>query len=439
MTLIYRRIIYVTFFLIFFIVTPLIILYTEGYRYNFEKGRIQKTGVLIISSIPQRANIYLNESLVKNKVTPAKIERVLPGDYEIRLEKEGYHPWRKRLPVYANITTFAEKIMLWKKNWPEMIYQAGIDQWWPAGDQQKIAYATKENKIFFLNLNNQKQTSHQLPAESEIEIIGWSNTDKKLAVTITASREKYYLIFNWERPNLEPIKFPDHKYKSVKWDLKNDYLIYGLNEQGIWQLDLFTEKRTKIAAVTDTDDFIIIDGQIYLYQNQKIIKLPSDPQITGQEIGRIRCENCHFINQWSEKLLLFDQKNQNLFFIDSQGRIPVSQVKAKKINWLNQRTLIFYNDWEIWIYHLDRREPELITRLGQEITQAIWHPEGKHIIFSFADKIKIIELDNREMRNIIDLAETKNSDQLALDRRGYNLYFTDEINDATWILKLPLQ
>ena len=121
MTLIYRRITYSIFIIIFLIAAPTVILYTQGYRFNFEKGRIQKTGILVISSVPRRADIFLNGKKIENKTTPARLENILPADYEIKLAKNGYHDWNKRLTVLENSSTFAEKILLWKNSLPNNI------------------------------------------------------------------------------------------------------------------------------------------------------------------------------------------------------------------------------------------------------------------------------------------------------------------------------
>lgn len=94
MSLRVRRIIYLTFILIFAIATPLIILYTAGYRYNLKKNKIQKTGILILKSRPKEATIYLNEKIQKEK-TPARIANLLPEDYFVRVEKENFYPWQK--------------------------------------------------------------------------------------------------------------------------------------------------------------------------------------------------------------------------------------------------------------------------------------------------------------------------------------------------------
>ena len=98
MTLLYRRITYITFIIIFLILAPAAILYTQGFRYNFHYSRVQKTGIMIISSMPRRAQISLNGTVYDKDTTPTKVENMLPGDYEITLTKEGYHNGTKNCP-----------------------------------------------------------------------------------------------------------------------------------------------------------------------------------------------------------------------------------------------------------------------------------------------------------------------------------------------------
>ncbi|MEI7480670.1 MAG: PEGA domain-containing protein, partial [bacterium] len=112
--LIYRRITYSLFIILFLIVTPLIIFYTQGYRFNFKNQHIQQTGILVISSNPKKADITLNDKYTE-KNTPTRLENLMPGNYNIKLSKPGYYSWEKKLPIYENYTSFAENILLWKQ------------------------------------------------------------------------------------------------------------------------------------------------------------------------------------------------------------------------------------------------------------------------------------------------------------------------------------
>ena len=112
MTLKTRRLLYISFILAFLIITSSLILYATGYRIKLTwpidfNQTFQKTGMFIFDTEPHGAKIYLNkkpqelffkkiftreESFIK---TPTKIKNLLPGEYDITLELEGYWPWRK--------------------------------------------------------------------------------------------------------------------------------------------------------------------------------------------------------------------------------------------------------------------------------------------------------------------------------------------------------
>ena len=88
MTYTTRRIIFYTFAVLFLIAAPALILFTEGFRFNLQTGRLERLGVLVIKSKPEEATITLSNKISEEK-TPASIK--LPADdYPITVSKEGY-------------------------------------------------------------------------------------------------------------------------------------------------------------------------------------------------------------------------------------------------------------------------------------------------------------------------------------------------------------
>jgi len=53
----HRRYIFLLFLLSFFILAPLIVLYTAGYRYNITTGTVLRTGILSAASTPKGAAV----------------------------------------------------------------------------------------------------------------------------------------------------------------------------------------------------------------------------------------------------------------------------------------------------------------------------------------------------------------------------------------------
>ena len=246
-----------------------------------------------------------------------------------------------------------------------------------------------------------------------------------------------YLIFNAERYQSAPVTI-NNNYNSVKWDLKNDNLIYGADTKSVWKIDLFSAKASRILT-KEVSDFLINGDIIYFYYKDVIYRQKISGNSQVEIIDGLKCQDCKFINHEFDRLLLLDKKYQELFIIDPSSKNKTIKREAKNIAWLKKDTLLFYNNWEIWIYEIDKEEPEIITRIGTGIGEALWHPEGRHIIFNNEDKIKIIELDNRELRNVIELFSGAQINYLALDDKGRNIYFQATINDKKYLMELPIE
>lgn len=433
--LVFRRIIYVSFIIIFLVITPLIILYTEGYRYNFKRGKVQKTGIFIISSMPKKADVYLNGKIIEGDQTPARIEKLLPADYEIKLAKQGYHNWTKKLQISENSTTFAENVILWKNNLPIQLSEYQIIDWLTSPDNKKVVFVTQDRKIITLDLNNQEfHDIYQAGQYTNPQILEWSNTGKKILI----KSDDKYLVLDTERYYIQPTIIDDNDYKSVKWNLKNDNMLYASNNLGIWRVDLFTREK-KLVFNKEISDFIINSDIIYYFYKDIVYKQKLSENNNPEIIDGIKCPDCLFLNYNFPRLLLLNKESQELFIIDPEMKNKTIKKEANNIFWLNKNTFLFYNSWEIWIYELDKREPELITRIGSGIDEAIWHPEGRHIIFTSENKIKMIELDNRELRNVIELFSGLKINHLTINDDGKNIYFSAIISDKEYVMELNIK
>src|SRR3989344_4432712 len=107
MTLRTRRILLYTSILVFIIFTPLLILYAQGYRYDFNEKKLIKMGGIFIKINPSDANIYLNDKLLKLKKysffnSGYLINNLRPGKYTISASKDAFIDWSKNTTVVSN-------------------------------------------------------------------------------------------------------------------------------------------------------------------------------------------------------------------------------------------------------------------------------------------------------------------------------------------------
>jgi hypothetical protein len=102
--------------LIFLVAAPAVALYATGYRLssNFE---IIKTGGIHVAVPTSGATFYLDDEFAGNGTIFQRsffTQNLAPGIYTVRIEKEGYHPWRKQLEVFPTFISEARALLLVK-------------------------------------------------------------------------------------------------------------------------------------------------------------------------------------------------------------------------------------------------------------------------------------------------------------------------------------
>lgn len=90
---------------------PPILSSTLGYKFNRRTFKFTKAGLVVLKTQPAGASIYLDKQLLNIK-TPATINELLPGRYNIRFELEEHYPWFNDIEVEAGKVTRLEKIIL---------------------------------------------------------------------------------------------------------------------------------------------------------------------------------------------------------------------------------------------------------------------------------------------------------------------------------------
>lgn len=101
---------------IFILAVPLLLAYSSGYRFDFEKMAFEKTGGVFIHSDLSGANVFIDEEYSESGGVFLKnilVQNLKANStYKVRVEKEGYNNWYKDLFVYPNLVTESTILML---------------------------------------------------------------------------------------------------------------------------------------------------------------------------------------------------------------------------------------------------------------------------------------------------------------------------------------
>jgi len=139
--------------------TTAVILYGKGYQFGFGNGRpeVTGTGLLVATSTPDGAQV-----LVDGHLTTATNNTInlAPGSYDVKIQKDGYFTWEKKLAIQKEVVTKAEALLFPKAPKLENITDSGVTN--PTLDPSltKIAFtiasqSAKQNGIYILSLQDQ--------------------------------------------------------------------------------------------------------------------------------------------------------------------------------------------------------------------------------------------------------------------------------------------
>ncbi|MFA5412949.1 MAG: PEGA domain-containing protein [Patescibacteria group bacterium] len=378
-----RRIVYLSFIFIFLIITPIVILYTSGYRYNFQTNKLQKTGILILKSNPSGAAIYLNGKLRK-ETTPARIANLFPDDYTIKIEKENFYPWQKTLPVQSRLTTFAENITLFGKTLPAEIVETNSELFSLAPNKEKIIYLDKRetgSEVWLLNFRNSKNSLVYRISEENSEIVNleWSNDNEKILITTLFSE-------------------PTDSYK---------YILINTQTEGI-------------SVYQKLSDFYLTFRGVPINSADARL-LPTLDVSAG----------------YSGVVAALDQKGKHLSIVKPPSMDILFETNADKMVWsADGKKLLYTIDFEIWTYNLSTEENKFVSRYSQEIKKINWVNEN-YIAVLLDGTIKIIELDERDQRNVVDIITPTEINDFFVNPIKQSIYFSGILGNKKGVFELP--
>ena len=79
-----RLLMLILFIIAFFVISPIIIMYTAGYRYDWRNGLLKETGAISVDVEPKNATVYLNGIKLQDKM-PIRLNNIAPAKYSLRI------------------------------------------------------------------------------------------------------------------------------------------------------------------------------------------------------------------------------------------------------------------------------------------------------------------------------------------------------------------
>jgi hypothetical protein len=469
-----RSIFFWTLCVLFLITGPAIILHSQGYRFDFHRGIFVYSGTITFKANPQSFSVSINgqpnESKQLNRINNSyNVTSLLPGDYEIKLDRDGFQGWSKKTDVHSGLASEFWNILLVRNSYERTGYDTeGAEKFYVSPKSDYIAYEKKSGnnlEINLFNIGNEKNentynfSGFSFIDEARDENIEWSPDQSYLSVpaqknTDDNSREYNYFII--DVANNSSLNLNDFlnlsNINNVRWDPKEKGYFFFLNGNSLYRAN--TKDSADTAKISDNvSSFDLSKTDLYFVKNPNnlVYKTSADGKSEPvQETNGFPDENNNEIRRiitYDDSRIALIDRQKNLYIYnkgehDTYYRklgegvegVHFSDDGKKVLFWTkNEISAYFARDWQVQPV---RSENDLtnITRYSDEIRNVQWFKDYEHIIFSTGKYVKIIELDPRDHRNCMDILNTATETPFIIYNNYLEkMYFVDSGDNSTLI------
>ncbi len=446
MTLTQRRLFFIVLVVVFIITTPLVILYSSGYQIDWKTLSLQKTGGIYINTYPKGVSISVDGVLKEITSTlflsqGKIISGLIPGLHTVTVEKNGFIPWQKAFEVKPNLVSEARNIFLAPVDKQTSMVVDGINDFIISDSQALIAYSQK-NTITILDLaSNTPKIIPQHTGESIGKISFGSDENHLIIESFLKNRVRKY-ITNIKTGAITDIPESETEKFIVLRQYPNgqEKLVALSNKNSLYTLDL-SSPNTKSEIAHNISTFDLFDTKLIYATLSPTIVYEKDlvsgdiTQITQSPIENfdnsakiLRSGDGHLAIIDSKKTLyLYDNVNLDFKLVARNVVKALFSPDKKKLLYQNRNELYVKYLREILIQPYKKiGDVDFITRFSQPIQNSEWFSyDNEHILFVTEGKLKLVELDGRDERNIQDITAVHSPIKLKYNSYNDYIYFLD--------------
>lgn len=345
--------------------------FAKGYRFDFKKKKVAETGLLVANSFPTGASVFINDKLTTATNDTLNLP---PGDYQIKIVKDGYISWEKALKIKKELVTQTNTRLFPAVPDLKGLTFAGALSLTPAPDGEKIAFvvasasASPKNGLWILDLTSRP--------------LSFSRSPRQIAKNTSS--------FNFTQARL--VWSPDSK-QILAWTTANSFLIEADHSNDLNSLGDITARLSLILAEWEEE--------LTLKTKEKLVELPE----FMEQIATESAKNIYFSPD-EEKLLYTATASATL----ANGVVPPlpasnTQLEARMIEPNKIYVYDLKEDRNFFITQAPEKEVEETTALEKRLAaiqnqysplavQPLqWFPTSRHLVLVENEKIIILEYD----------------------------------------------
>ena len=313
---------------LFFVISPLILFYTQGWRWNFTTWQPEATGVLSIDTLPDDATVFLNNTVI-GTTQPLRMASLAPGVYQVKISKPGFYEFTTDVTVRSHETSYIRNTTLFTTTVPLLVTSTPS-----TSTQLKIISAeplayhylqTKTTSTLFSVVTDNQINSFPIPANKQlicaktknycvifenktgaIQIIDSNNPQNTKALVIPRLKN---LAFN--EADSRPLLYAEADTKILGLETNAQVATVALTSSSIWfaetnKIWMFSSStlRTDTSAVTvpaEVENIITVQDSFSILKTKDglsiVSGLPNNP-IVNTLSGYTHTDYHSATNEW---------------------------------------------------------------------------------------------------------------------------------------------
>ncbi len=434
---------YSLFSVIFVIIGSILaIQYARGNWRLTKEGVVANTGLLNVNSFPTGAQVFINNRLVTATDDTIYID---PGEYLVKIVKEGYSVWQKNLLVQKELVTQTNANLFPAAPSLLPLTFTGVSNIHPSPDGQKILFYVNQassptnNGFYLLELTSNflslqsgpRQITDDAPSlKLDRAHVIWSPDSRQIMILIDEELggEEFLLSIDKKSSLLEQSDISYLRSSTLStWEEE----IYQKERQF---LEKFPPEVLKIASESAKNVYISPDKKRLLYTATADVSLednliPPLPATNNQSEEReLKTGNIYVYDREEDKnFLVLSEELRPSFPL--QNLVPSENDQSNDVDIQNELNKIKIEESEIELTYLDKKllnddlfttemrqlaaSPEAFLRLqaesltnkettainfsnyytGVKLNSLQWFPDSKHLLYVADGKVQIMEYD----------------------------------------------
>jgi hypothetical protein len=410
------------------------LMYAWGYQLDLRHNRLEKTGLVYLSSFPTGAKGSV-DSKTKKKKLPDKFDGLLPGPHTLKATKSGYRDWVKHVTIEAGKVVRLEHLLLFP-NHPkhqELVTKGTISQVYLSTNGRSLLYVQKGGTqpglwIANLDLSSPKRLlpltgqfapSTGLPsfgADSDIASVKLSDAgDTALVTTATPDGKAQVLLLPVAGPQAAVVLsdryagFTDFRYQNG-----DSRRLYATKENAVYSINTSTNAEPTAVltgAVVYSSDHL---GLSYLKRSGSALSLfraaadGTRPALLASSITDGNYQIASDPKSDALSLLNMDDGQLRIYSQNGSGQIQILIVGSgfRYASWARDNSRLMYGGpGGVYIY--DAVNSKTLHPLANQLApeNVAWMYDAFHLLVYQDGSEYVVEDDGQNKTSLLSLSQ----------------------------------